>query len=281
MRFRACAILYIDWIVQFDASVREEETNMYGLQKANILKRVTAFILDFILMTIAVTGFAFLLSAITGYQGHLDTFNSKYAYYEQTYGVDFDITKDKAEYEKLPKEEQERIESVHKLFEDDDDVIYAYNMMFNLILIISTFSILLAHLLLEFLVPMLLKNGQTIGKKVFAIGVVHINGVKIDGVALFSRSILGKYTIETMIPLIVAITMIFGGGGLVGLLVLGLILLLEVFVFFKEKNNTPIHDVISHTVVIDMTTQIIFNSVEELSAYKARLHAEAAAEADY
>ncbi len=252
---------------------------MYGLQKANILKRVTAFILDFILMTIAVTGFAFMLSAITGYQSHIDTFNSKYAYYEETYSVDFDMKEE--DFKSLPEAEQERILGVHKLFEEDVEVIYAYNMMFNLILIISTFSLLLAYLLLEFLVPMLFKNGQTIGKKVFAIGVVHVNGVKIDGVALFSRTVLGKYTIETMIPLIVLTTMLFGGGGLVGLLVLGLILLLQLFVFFKEKNNTPIHDVLAHTVAIDMSTQIIFNSLEELNEYKARLHAERAAEAEY
>lgn len=252
---------------------------MYELQKANILKRVTAFILDFILMTIAITGFAFLLSAITGYQTHADKFDERYSYYEETYSVDFDMAKE--DFDKLPKDEQERIEGVHKLFEDDVEVIYAYNMMFNLILIISTFSILLSYLLLEFLVPMIFKNGQTIGKKIFAIGVIHVNGVKIDGVALFSRTVLGKYTIETMIPIIIFTTMVFGGAGLVGLLVLGLILLLEIFVFFKEKKNTPIHDVLGHTVAVDMTTQIIFNSVEELNAYKAKLHAERAADADY
>ncbi len=252
---------------------------MYELQRASILKRITAFILDFILMTIAVTGFAFLLSAITGYQTHVDNFNAKYAYYEETYSVDFDMPKE--DFDKLPEGEQERINGVHKLFEDDIDVIYAYNMMFNLILIISTFSILLSYLLLEFLVPMLFKNGQTIGKKIFAIGVIHINGVKIDGVALFSRTVLGKYTIETMIPIIIFTTMVFGGSGFVGLLVLGLILLLEIFVFFKEKNNTPIHDVLGHTVVVDMTTQLIFNTVDESNVYKAKLHAEKAAEADY
>ena len=46
---------------------------MLDLQKASMLKRISAFILDVILLAVAITGFAFFLSAVTGY----DSYNEK------------------------------------------------------------------------------------------------------------------------------------------------------------------------------------------------------------
>jgi hypothetical protein len=40
--------------------------------------------------------------------------------------------------------------------------------------------------LLEFLVPYLLKNGQTVGKKMFSLGVMRVDGVKISTFSLES-----------------------------------------------------------------------------------------------
>lgn len=247
---------------------------MYELQKASLLKRISAFLLDFILMTIAVTGFAFLISVITGYDQYSATVTEKRAYYEELYAVDFDIAETEEEFKKLPIEQQNEINTAFDAFANDEKVLYAYNMMFNLTLTISTIGTLLAYLLLEFFVPLFLKNGQTVGKKIFGIGVMHVNGIRLNNVALFSRTLLGKYTIETMIPVIVLTTMLFGGAGIVGLIVLGLILLLEIFVFFKEGMNTPIHDVLGHTVTVDLGSQMIFDTEEELVAYKNRRHAE-------
>ena len=43
---------------------------MLDLQKASMLKRISAFILDVILLAVAITGFAFFLSAVTGYDSY-------------------------------------------------------------------------------------------------------------------------------------------------------------------------------------------------------------------
>ena len=40
---------------------------MYDLQKANVFKRASAFLFDVILLSVAAVGFAFIISAITGY----------------------------------------------------------------------------------------------------------------------------------------------------------------------------------------------------------------------
>ena len=245
---------------------------MYDLQKASLLKRFSAFLLDFILMTIALTGFAFLISVVTGYGSHIDTITEKRAYYEEKYSVDFDI--DPEDYYAMPENEQSEIDDAYEIFYNDKEVIYAYNMTFNLTLIMITLSTCLSFLLLEFAIPMILKNGQTVGKKIFGIGIVHVNGVKMRGVALFARTLLGKCTIEVLVPVMILFTMLFGQGGVVGIAVLGLILVLEIFVFFKDKLHTPIHDVLSHTVCVDLASQMIFETEDELIAYKAKLHKE-------
>ncbi|MBR2930468.1 MAG: RDD family protein [Clostridia bacterium] len=252
---------------------------MYDIQRASMLKRISAFLLDFILMMIAVTGFAFLLSLVTGFDGHNAELAAKQSEYETLYGVDFDI--DPADYEKLTEDEQKKINDAYEQFAKDKDVIKSYNMIFNLTLLITTLSIFLAFMLLEFVIPLIFKNGQTVGKKVFALGVVHTNAVRLTHVALFARTLLGKYTIETMVPVIIVIMMLFGSGGMTGLIVLGLILVLQLFVFFKDKLCTPIHDVLSHTVCVDLSTQMIFENADELIKYKEALHKEAADRADY
>ena len=45
-------------------------------------------------------------------------------------------------------------------FAKDEEANYLFNMLFQLTIITITFGILIAYLLLEFVVPLLFKNGQ-------------------------------------------------------------------------------------------------------------------------
>ncbi len=263
---------------------------MYELQKASLLKRFSAFLLDFILMTIAVTGFAWFISAVTGFYSHVTVLETKKIEYENSIGlsgansanlevVDFSILKE--DYDKLTEEERAKIDSAYTAYHKDEAVVYAKNMIFNLALIMATLSLLLSYLLLEFAIPMMFKNGQTVGKKIFSVGVIHLNGVRISGIAVFTRAILGKFAIETMVPILICLTMIAGGGGIVGIIVLGLILLLEAFVFFKDRKNTLLHDMLSMTVCVDLPSQMVFDTEDELIAYKKKLHEEVVKESTY
>ncbi len=256
------------------------------IQKANLLKRMSAFLLDFILMTIAVTGFAFLLSVITPYQKNLDIVQEKTAACDKalqellnTEEVDtFNL--DEVLNEMFPEGEENQTykdaKAIFTTLSEDPEYLRAYTLSFYLTLIVGTFSFLFAHLLLEVIIPLILKNGQTVGKKIFGIGVMHVNGMRIKGFAVFTRGILGKFTIECMAPLLILVTVMFGGGGIVGLIVLVLILGLEAFVFFKDKSFMFIHDTMSQTVAVDLASQMIFDTPEELLAYKKALAAEVA-----
>ena len=244
---------------------------MYDLQKASLL--------NFILIVIAITGFAYLISVISGYDNHLNRLNQIEAEYEEVYSVDFDIARE--DYNKLSKEDKKAIDDAYALFAKDDEVIYTYNLLLNLTLVMITFSILLSFIALEFVVPMLFGNGQTLGKKVFAIGVMHVNGIRIRGTALFTRSVIGKCTIETLVPVMILFSLLFGGGGAVSIIVLGLIFVLQCFVFFRGKLFTPIHDILSYTVCVDLASQMIFETEADLIAYKKRVHQELVENSDY
>ena len=60
---------------------------MYDLQKASIWKRASAFLFDVILLSVAAVGFAFIISAVTGYDGYTKELDGIYAAAEEKYGV--------------------------------------------------------------------------------------------------------------------------------------------------------------------------------------------------
>lgn len=245
---------------------------MYDFQKANMWKRISAALLDLILLVIAVVGFALLLSTVLNYNSYHDRLMAAYEKYEEIYGISLDMTAE--EYEKLPKPEQTLYDMAVKEFSADKDVNYLYSMMFNYTLIITIFSFLLGYLLLEFFVPLLFKNGQTVGKKIFGIALMREDGVKITPFLLFARTVLGKYTLETMFPVLILTMIYFGAMGIVGTIaVLGL-LVLNLILLFATKAHTPIHDKMAHTVAVDMASQMIFDSPEAMLEYKKRIHAE-------
>ena len=130
-------------------------------------------------------------------------------------------------------------------------------------------------------VPIKLGNGQTLGKKIFGIAVMRTDSVKVTAPLLFIRTILGKFTIETMIPVLICIMIFFNMIGIVGMLILGLILLVQIILMITTHTNSCIHDVLAKTVAVDMQSQLIFENEEELMNYKNKIHAEKVARQTY
>ncbi|MBE6660455.1 MAG: RDD family protein [Ruminococcaceae bacterium] len=252
---------------------------MLDLQKASVLKRVSAFLLDIILLLILITGFAFVMSVVTGYDGYNERLEAVEQTYEEKYGVSFDISEE--EYNKMTEDQRKYFDEAYAEFAKDEDALYLYNMQFNLILMISTVSILLAYVVLELILPLVFKNGQTVGKKIFGIALVHTNGVRLSTLALFVRTVLGKFTLETMIPVYIFIMALFGTLGLTGTIMLLLILVLQIGVILITKTNSCIHDLLANTVAVDLSSQMIFDSVDDMNEYKKKIHAEQVKNADY
>lgn len=245
---------------------------MYDFQKANMWKRISAAICDLILLCIAVVGVALLLSTALGYDGYTTRLEEISNSYAEEYNVDLDISQ--SEYDALSEDDRARYEAADKAFAADSEANYVYQMIVNLTLIIVTFSVLVAYLLLEFLVPLLFGNGQTLGKKVFGVAVMREDGVKISPVILFARAILGKYTLETMIPVFIFLMILLGLMGVLGTVFIFGLLIIQIVLVAITKARTPLHDKLAHTVCVDLASQMIFDTPDDLLEYKKRIHAE-------
>lgn len=252
---------------------------VYDLQKANLWKRIAAWIFDGIVVVSLAVGFAFLLSAALDYDGHGQTVNDAYAKYERTYGVVFDITQE--EYEAMDKAQRENYDAAYEALTADEVAMNAYQMMVNLMLVITSAAILLAVLLWELVIPLFLKNGQTLGKKIFGLCLVRIDGVKMNNMQLFTRTLLGKCVVETMIPVFIVMMIYWGIVGLSGTLCLLVLLVAQAMCMIFSHTNSAIHDLMAGTVVVDMASQMIFRTTEDLIEYKKRIAAERASRQSY
>ena len=252
---------------------------MLDLQKASILKRISASIFDIIILATLAVGLMWGTSSFLKYESYAERLRAREEFYAEKYGVDFDITA--KEYEALTDEQKEIYELASKEYGEDKEAQYVYTMMFNLILIIVTFPILVSFLILEFIIPLCLKNGQTLGKKIFGIAVMRKDGLRVNGVLMFARTVLGKFTVETMIPLLLAIMMYFSIIGFEGIVIIVGIIFVQFMMLILTKDRTVIHDKLAQTVTVDMASQMIFDTTDDLVAYKNKLQAEAADKAAY
>ena len=242
------------------------------IQKAGLWKRFAAGILDGILLAVLAAGIAFLLGAFLGYDGYTTTWNERCAYYEEQYSTSFQITEE--QYKTLSPQEKVNYDKAYEALIQDDDAVKAYNMMRSMPMLIITGGILVACLLLEFALPMFFGNGQTIGKKVFGLGVVRVDSVRTTPLQMFVRTVLGKFTIEIMIPVYVAHMIFFGVTGLGGTLFLGALLVAQILIMALNHNNSLIHDLLAGTVVVDVASQMIFRDTQDLIDYKKRISRE-------
>ena len=253
---------------------------IYDIQKASIIKRLSAFLLDFILLCVLTSGFAFLLAWITQIDKYTDTIQSYYDQYEEEYGVDFNISVE--DYQNLTQQQKDLYQEAYSaIFKENPDAYKAYRMSIALPMLITTISILLSYVVFEFVVPLCLKNGQTVGKKVFSLGVVFNNSVRISPFALFVRAILGKYTIETMFPVLLIMLVIYGQMGILAFILVAALLILQIVLVIATKNNCFVHDILANTVVVDLQSQMIFDSTQELISYKEEVSKQEAEKKEY
>ena len=249
------------------------------IQKANMWKRISAALLDMILLSVLVAFLAMLLSSVFGFDTYDSALDDCYKKYETKYGISFDLTIE--DYDAMTQEQIDLYNAAYADFSQDTDAIYNFNMIVRLTITIASISVLLGYLVLEFAVPLFLKEGRTLGKKIFGIGLMRAHGIRITPVALFIRTFLGKFTIETMVPVLLILMILWGTIGIVGPLVIAGILLLQLILLVTSYTNSVIHDRLSDTVVVDMESQMIFDTEDDLIEYTKRIHAENASKQVY
>ena len=251
----------------------------YDIQKAGILRRISAGLFDIILLVVLACGIAWGLSAVIDIDSQLQAMDAVYEKYETEYGIDFSITEE--QMATMPEEEAKKYNETIEILNNDEEATLVYTQLINSFLVMISLSVLLSHLLLEFLVPVLLKNGQTIGKKIFGIALMRKDGVAVSAFVMFVRSILGKCTIETMVPVLSLLMMLLGMGGMIGPIILFALLACQIALLLLHPHNAVLHDLLACTVAVDMSSQLIFPSAEAKLEYEKELAAEKAQRADY
>ncbi len=247
---------------------------LHELQKASMWKRISAALCDLILLAVAAAGFAILFSAATGYDGHAQHLQDISERYEAEYGVDFQISNQ--DYEKLTDAERDNYKAAFEAFSKDSEANQVYGMLVNLSFLIITFGILIACVLLELFVPLILKNGQTLGKKIFGVAVMRRDGIRISPIVLFTRVILGKYTVEIMIPVLLVLMIYWNMIGILGTVALFALLILQIVLLISSEERPVLHDKLAHTVAVDFASQMIFDTPEQKEEYKKRILADIA-----
>lgn len=255
-----------------------------SLQKANFWKRISAYLLDCILTILIASGAALAVSSIVGYDACLSAYNTREQAYvqqaEEKYNVKLEMTQE--EYNALSQEEKTQYdetkalawEEINKALLADNECVALRSKISTLIILIVCVSTLIGVFCAYFLIPVFLKNGQTLGKKVFGLAVMRSNCVKISNSVLFIRSIVGLYAMETMFPLFICMMIVARILGIVGIVVLVLFFALQIGVMIATQTNSSIHDLLSDCVVVDFASQQIFETEEALIAYKQELHAQ-------
>ena len=246
---------------------------IFDIQKASTLKRASAFLLDLILFAVLAVGVAALISLACDYDYHVEQFEVNSQFYQKEidamYGEGFSIETPE-QFDALSPEAQEAFK-IAKV---------SLSKVVNFTLLMVSLGIFVSILVLEFIVPLIMKNGQTVGKKVFGIAVIHQNGVRVNTITMFIRAILGKYTVETMVPvLLVYMLFMIPGSAIASVVVLGLLVVLEIVLFFTSKGmHTFIHDVFAKTVCVDLASQMVFDTEEDMHAFRRNAYAEKSGE---
>ena len=285
---------------------------MFELKRIGIVKRASAWLLDAILLAVLATGFMFVISLISNFDKQQDLadkytkewtdFRKEYMgsvadYYGFVYkedGNSYTVEKNgeqatlddvmnmlvksegKFDYGKISAEKTAEAYDAYLTLTPGEKVNAQRNLVYSLLFMMLSIGILLSRLILEFILPIIFKNGQTVGKKVFGIGLVRTDCVRINTLSLFARTLLGKFTIESMFPILMIFMIFFGGIVLLGTVLLIAFFLMNMILFFATKNRTPIHDLLAGTVAVDIKLQMIYASEDELTEKKALAAREAA-----
>ena len=251
----------------------------FELQRADFWKRISALLFDIILLGVIILSAAVGLSAALKFDHYNDYISETENALAEQYGINLQISSD--EYEALSPEERQKYNDYKGELNSNPRFLAAYTIRNNLLFVIPSVSILIGYIVTELIIPIFFKNGQTLGKKAFGLGVVHTNGVRMRGQAHFIRVIIGKCLIEVLVPFYFIMMMFLGRLGVLGIVMLVLMAGLELFSVITTKTRSTIHDLVSDTVVVDFASQMVFENADELMAYKTRIHEEMANKQEY
>lgn len=132
--------------------------------KAGLSKRASAFFIDAVLLLLLAVALAYVLSLAFGYSRFSQAYSSGIERYAAQYNVQFDKVVSQADFDALTDQQKASYEAAVAAMNEDTEILDALSSMVKLIFLIAALSLFLAFMALEFIVPLFLKQGRTLGK---------------------------------------------------------------------------------------------------------------------
>lgn len=238
------------------------------LQKAPFFKRLLALMLDWMFIVIIIFTCVIPMSFLLKVDEYSEKFDQYYSEYEKKYGVDFDLTEE--QFNAMTEEELKLYEEAYNALTSDEEANKAHDTLFKHMLGSIELAILAGYLVMDVLFPLMLKNGQTLGKRVFGLAVRRANGEPTNMITILSRTVVGKFTVETAIPALVICSVLMGSLNLFGVLYVVAILVANIVLLIKK--NKVLHDILADTMVVAVPAPTSRAKKEEPSfAHKAKI----------
>ena len=240
------------------------KNSIYTPKKATWFKRILAFLLDVILFAVLVSGMMLLLSFVLGYQRDLELLEEKYI----QYGIY--VLNNSGTYEFCTTVNNEACLDAWEAFNLDAEACAYYDSTAIKTIPILIGGIFFSELILDFIVPLFIKNGRTIG--MFCLGIAYLDtkDIQITSIQLFIHFLFGKFLVVSALPVFFFLMHFFNLWPNYGLLVCLGILLVNVLMKFFTPKRMGIADSIGKMYLIDNESQVYCKTVEELSALKAK-----------
>ncbi len=215
---------------------------MYKIHNAKLFNRVAALVLDLILVFIIFVVFDNLVTKNVANQ--LWQYDEKMAIYEQ-YQMDYGLAYKNEDGIIIFNEVDP---AVLEAFNNNEEVQVVSAEITTLQLYQFAFDFLIAEFIVFFVLPLIFKNGQTLGKKMMRMGLMSADGNKVQTWQVFARFIIATYALETMVTIIV---------------IFPVTPLLSAILMFATKKHTSLQDLIAGTRVVDLDKTILLDDASQ------------------
>ena len=226
-------------------------------------KRFAAFFIDLVVFILLLTGVTLVVGEVAGYNRNAELLEEKYV----EHGIY--VMDEKLNEYVFCDTSNEVCQQGWITFNQDEEACAYYDKSVELTTLILTISVFVTYSIVELVVPLIFKNGQTLGMHFFKIGLVSNDGVRINPKQVFIRFLFGKYIVATMIPIYALIFLFFNlYGGLLGLITFASVLGIDLLMTLTSPKKAGIANSIASCFACDLDTSMIYDTIEEVNAIK-------------
>lgn len=221
---------------------------------ASLKKRMAVAALDLVLALLLTALLACAFGALFGYARTVAQIDRVTTDFEIANRINLSITEEV--YQSLPEAERTRYDLMIDALRHDPAMIDAYTDLVGATVGIAALSFLVAYLALEILIPLCNKHRATVGGLLLGMTLAQADLSPVRTSTLLGRVLIGKYLMETLLPVIVLIiTALEVIPGLAGILILLVFAAVQIWAVAATAQHVPVHGLISGTVTANAAKQ--------------------------